>query len=456
MTKKSEETKNLEAVSSKIRGFLKGLLDEDSLVETGAFASGKTILGGVDAPGEGVVTGYGTIGGCPVYFFADNGEVFGGSMSQAHAAKIQNVMEMAIRNGVPFISVIDSAGVRIGEGLKALDAYSRLTAMAYELKSNVPHIAYIKGNAFGMTGVYASYADFVICSEKSVMSLNAPSVVCAKEGISSDFNKAFAARKSTLPAFKVKSDAEVRDLIIDILAVTGTENVDTEDDPNRTDALNGADAKTLVASLADDNKVVEYASDFAKEVYCAFASVNGIRVGIVASDKKENELLTMAGVSKITDFVNLLSSFDLPLIELIDYKGFKTCLECENKGASEKVGRLTEALLDFTGARLAVVTGNCVGAIYSVLVSKELGNGYTLAFDDAFIAPINPETAVPFYVEDLKKAKDPIKAREQIQALYASENSALAAAKEGVVDAVIDPDQIRPYVSSALLMLLGL
>jgi Acetyl-CoA carboxylase, carboxyltransferase component (subunits alpha and beta) len=169
-----ENTAKLLSVSGKIRKFLAEFLDKDSFVETDVFLSGENQFY-KDVPyGEGVITGYGEIAGNPVYVAVQNPEVLKGSVGKAHAEKILKCIERADKNGAPMITVIDSAGVRIGEGLPALDAFGKMIAAINEQRRHNYHISLINGTSAGLMSVYAGLSDFILAAEGSSASLNPP------------------------------------------------------------------------------------------------------------------------------------------------------------------------------------------------------------------------------------------------------------------------------------------
>ncbi len=166
--------KALDKANADIKAFLESIVDGESFVETDVFLAGKSYDSVDEALGEGVVTGYATIGGKPVHIFAQNSQVLKGSLSDAHANKIYKCMQRAIKAGTPLISVIDSCGARVGEGASVMEGYAKLIAGSFEIADEVPHICIVKGVAVGMMATYVAGADFVFMSKDAVMSVNSP------------------------------------------------------------------------------------------------------------------------------------------------------------------------------------------------------------------------------------------------------------------------------------------
>lgn len=458
--KLQEDSSRINEATLSIRTFIEEILDESSFVEMSAFMSGSTFLEGVDAEGEGVITGYGVLDGRPVYLFAQNSNVLKGSISLAHTEKIVKCMDMAIKNGVPFISIIDSAGVRIGEGVTAMEGYSSLLKKALELKDYVAHICYVKGNCLGMMSTYASMCDYVIGGADSVISFNAPTVVTAKEKVTGKLTDALGVKShnSTLVAFKVKDKDELKYTISNILNIINDDEYEISDNPNRVDPEldNGLHVSGIIASIADNNIVIPYNDSYAMDVVCAYIKINGLKVGVLANDSTVSENMTLEGINKAISFISTLDMFSIPLLTLVDSKGVDTTLETELKGASILTAELISSIALLSAPKMSVVIGNAIGYAYTALCSKGLGFSYSLAFANSYIAPLSADTAVNFYQDEIKKASDPLKAKEELKNRYKTENSAFVAAKDGYIDNIIQPVNLRPYLASALVMLEGI
>lgn len=450
----------VEDASKQIRVTINSLLDADSFVETDMFMSGKTFTSGEEALGEGVLTGYGLIKGKPVYLFAQNSEVLKGSVSKAHANKIIKCMNLAIRNNVPFISIIDSAGARIGEGVSVMEGYAELLAKSLELKSCVPHIAVALGNCVGMMATFAATADYVIGTANSVLSFNSPTVVMANAGKNDKLSSILGAKaqKSTLVSI-IADEKKLSDTIFNVLDIIDGNSDEATDDPNRVTAKLNKDYKyaDLIKAICDDGKNTEINASFAQEVKTSYAKINGITVGLVVSDKSVSELLTYDGMDKIISFVKSLDMLDIPLITLVDFKGVKSCLDCEQEGFSIKTAQLFEAINNSDINKISVILGNAIGYVYSALCSKNAGFDYTFATTSTVVSPILPEAATNFYVDEIKAAKDPLKAKAELEKKYIEDcANPFIAAKEGYIDNIIEPQNLRPYLASTLLMLLGI
>ena len=298
--------------TASVKKFIDSICDKSSFVETDAFVTGKTFEDAAAALGEGVVTGYATLGGKPVHIFAQNAEVLKGSLGKAHADKIVKCMRRAVKTGTPLISVIDCGGARVGEGVGVLEGYAEVLAEAAIVSGQVPHFCVVKGNAVGMMSAFVAMADFAFMSKDAVLSLDSPMYLASTQKEFPALNKllGYDAHKggADIAQFSYKSEADLKKQLTALTDLLLGE-VETKDDPNRVaSALDkGLPAADTVKAIVDDGKVVEYCSDWAKDVVCALASVNGIAVGVVATDSSVGKgYISLDGARKIAAFVDKL------------------------------------------------------------------------------------------------------------------------------------------------------
>ena len=295
----NENLSKLDEARKSALGFLSELTDDKSFVETGAFTSGTTFEDGVEALGEGIITGYATVFGIPVYLFVQNFEAMRGSFSSAQATKIKNVMDAAVKNGVPFVSVIDSAGARLDEGAKVLEGYAKIIRLAASMKNEVPHVAVIRGAATGLMDVFANVADVVIFGTDGYASLAAPSAVLAKDGKNPSDAKKYlgkdAAEKSGVAALEYADVATLKNQV--------AKKVESVSD--------------AVGAICDNGSALEISCDeAATKTYFAYA--DGAPVGVLSVEGE----LTCKDFRKIKRFVNLLDAYNIPLVSVVDSDGF--------------------------------------------------------------------------------------------------------------------------------------
>lgn len=459
-----QQSKKIQTASSKIRKFLESLLDNNSFVELDVFTSGTNFIDGTEALGEGVVTGYASINDVPIYLFAQNQDVLKGSFSKAHGDKIIKVLNLAIKNNTPLIAVIDSNGARIGDGISVIEAYSSVINAATIASEQIPLISIIKGNCVGLMSSIPVISDYVFMSEDGTISLSSPNVVVAKANSSSKPTELLGSKIHMLTSgmanctFKDANDLSSK--LKDVVMLFNGNEIDSEDDPNRvTPALNmSISTKAIIDALSDKGKFIPYSTLYAPELLCGFVSINGISCAVAVSDSSVSLNLSRAALIKLNKFVEILDKFNIPFISLVDSAGVEADLILEQNGLSREYMSVMKSISISGMPKVAVICGKAIGNAYSLLASKSIGYDYVLAFANAEITPIEASVAVNLmYVEELKAAKDPIKAREELSAKYSAlQGDPMLAAKEGYIDNVIEPSTLRPYVASALLMLLGL
>ena len=452
----------VDKANAKAQSFIDGIVDEASFVETDAF-----VIGCNGALGEGVVTGYATIEGTPVHIFAQNADVMMGSIGAVSAKKIAKCMQRACKTGTPLISVLDCSGARVDEGAGVMEAYASLLAMAEEVSQTVSHICIVKGVAVGMTATFAAMADHVFMSKDAVMSVNSPMYLASTLSSIPKLNKMVgydAYKESTsLAGESYSSMKDLKGKLTDLLATIGViEREASDDDPNRVvSALTKKyTVKGALEALADDGKYIEISADYAKDVVCAYAKVNGISVAVLANESSENNgYMSEEGIKKACGFIKKANAFGLPLVTLVDSKGFNPDLKQELSGFALKTACLFKAMASYEHPMIGVACGNAIGAAYSALMSKGIGFDYTLATTASVVAPVTADTGTHiFYTEELKQKKGVgSKTVASLEKQFNSEmGDPVAAAGEGYIDNVIEAGNIRPCVSSALLMLLGI
>ena len=450
---------DIDKASSKIKSFINGIVDAESFVETDALMTGKGFDSASDALGEGVVTGYATINGHPVHLFAQNAEVLKGSLGESHAKKIIKCMDRASKTGTPVISIIDSCGARVGEGATIMEGYASLISASASL--NVPNICILKGVATGMMTSYIASCDFTFMSKDAICSVNSPMhLVSNVKNFPVDYKKylGYDAYKSNtdLIQFTYTNEKDLSTKVVSLLDTLfdSSDVSEVNDDPNRIDPkLEKVSALEAVDLILDKKSIIEYAPDYAKDVKCALGKLNGMSVGVVATS---GDYMSLCGVKKINSFVEKLENFDLPLVTLVDTLGVNPSLENETSGVAKLTYTLMKTISQSTIAKIGIAFGNAVGYGYSALLSKGIGFDYTLATTNAKVSPVSEEVAIAMMCDQLKEKDRP----ENLKALsekYAQMlTNPLEAAKDGYIDNVVEATNLRPYISSALLMLMGI
>ena len=458
------------------------LFDEGSFVEIDAFVTHRCNEFGmekVQAPGEGVVVGYGTVDGRLVFAYAQDFTVIGGSLGEMHAAKICKVMDMAVKMGAPIIGINDSGGARIQEGLDALKGFGDIFIRNTHASGVVPQISIIMGSCAGGAVYSPAICDFIFMVEKtSQMFITGPQVVKSVTGEDVGFEElggaATHATKSGVASFKCSSEEECIAQVKELLSYLPSNNLemppvyDCNDDLNRLsetltsvvpeDANKAYDMKKVISEIVDDGEFFEIFKTFAQNIIIGFARMNGATVGIVANQPKVAAgSLDVNSSDKAARFVRFCDAFNIPIITLTDVPGYLPGVVQEHDGIIRHGAKLLYAFSEATVPKIHVILRKAYGGAYIAMNSKHLGADMVFAWPSAEIAVMGPSGAANIiFRKDIAAADDPIAARQEKIAEYADKfANPYMAARRGYVDDVIEPDSTRPRIISALEMLLS-
>jgi len=473
--------KRIEAQHSKgkmtARERLEKLLDAGSFQEIGSFVQHDTVDFGMDARkflGDGVVTGFGRIGGRRVAVYAQDFTVIGGSLSDAHAAKICRIMDLALEGGLPIIGLNDSGGARIQEGPRSLAGYGEIFTRNVLASGVVPQITLILGPCAGGAVYSPALTDFVIMvREKSHMFITGPGVIKTVTGEEISFEDLGGAMThnaiSGVAHFSVDNDAAALELTRSLLSylpannAEGSPYVEPADDPMRTDeALNRVvpvdaneayDMYEVIDSVFDRGSFFEVQAYYAQNAIIGFARLNGHGVGVVAQQPAH-----MAGVldinssDKIARFVRFCDGFNIPIITLVDTPGYMPGIAQEHGGIIRHGAKVLYSYVEATVPKITLVTRKAIGGAYIAMSSKHLGADMSLAWPSAEIAVMGPEGAVNIiHGKRIKSAEDPESERAQAMAEYVEKfHTPYLAAAYGYIDEVIEPAETRPRLIAAL------
>ncbi len=458
------------------------LFDEGSFVEIDAFVTHRCNEFGmekVQAPGEGVVVGYGTVDGRLVFAYAQDFTVIGGSLGEMHAAKICKVMDMAVKMGAPIIGINDSGGARIQEGLDALKGFGDIFIRNTHASGVVPQISIIMGSCAGGAVYSPAICDFIFMVEKtSQMFITGPQVVKSVTGEDVGFEElggaATHATKSGVASFKCSSEEECIAQVKELLSYLPSNNLEMppvyecNDDLNRLsetltsvvpeDANKAYDMKKVISEIVDDGEFFEIFKTFAQNIIIGFARMNGATVGIVANQPKVAAgSLDVNSSDKAARFVRFCDAFNIPIITLTDVPGYLPGVVQEHDGIIRHGAKLLYAFSEATVPKINVILRKAYGGAYIAMNSKHLGADMVFAWPSAEIAVMGPSGAANIiFRKDIAAADDPIAARQEKIAEYADKfANPYMAARRGYVDDVIEPDSTRPRIISALEMLLS-
>ena len=456
------------------------LLDEDSFVELDRFVTHRsTDFGLADRKilGDGVITGYGTIRGQPVYVFSQDFTVFGGSLGEAHAEKIVKIQDMALRNGAPIIGLNDSGGARIQEGVAALGGYADIFLRNTLASGVIPQISVILGPCAGGAVYSPAITDLVyMVRGTSFMFVTGPDVVKTvtheeidKEGLGgADVHAETSGVAHFAHDDEVESLAAVRELFR-YIPRNNTERPPPGpgSDPHdrRSEKLPGLiperpnrpyDMSGVIREVVDDGVLYEVHAGFARNLVTGFAHLGGHSVGIVA-----NQPAVLAGVLDIdasvkgARFVRFCDAFNIPLVVFEDVPGFLPGVGQEHGGIIRHGAKLLYAFCEATVPKVTVVTRKAYGGAYDVMNSKHIRGDINLGWPTAEIAVMGPRGAVEILCrKEIASADDPAAATEARMTEYREKFAhPYVAAARGYLDDVIDPRDTRPRLISALDML---
>ena len=461
------------------------LLDEGSFEEFDMFVQHRCTNFDMDKQrfdGDGVVTGMGTIAGRPVYVFAQDFTVNGGSMSETMAAKICKVMDLSIRNGVPFIGINDSGGARIQEGINSLAGFGEIFERNILASGVVPQISGIFGPCAGGAVYSPALTDFTIMvKDTSYMFLTGPGVVktvTGEEVTQEELGGAsIHATKSGVAHFAAENEPDGLLTIRKLISFLPSNNreeapfVETTDPAGRyDDALNSIipdspnkayDMYQVIGSIVDDGGFLEVHKSWAKNIIVGFAHMNGRSVGIVANQPK-----ILAGVldinasRKAARFVRFCDAFNIPIVTLVDVPGFLCGTQQEYGGIISHGAKLLYAYGEATVPKVTVTLRKSYGGAHITMSCKQLRGDINYAWPSANIAVMGAEGAVEIlYSKEINSIEDPAEREARADAKKQEYNDLFCnpynAASYGYIDDIIEPRNTRFRVIRALEQLAG-
>ncbi len=455
------------------------LLDEGSFQEIGRLVTHRSTNFGLDKQqilGDGVITGYGTIDGRMVYVFSQDFTVLGGSLAEAHAAKICRIMDLAMQNGAPVIGLNDSGGARIQEGVVSLGGYADIFYRNVRASGVIPQISAILGPCAGGAVYSPALTDFVMMTQgTSYMFVTGPNVVKTvthEEVSSEDLGGAVThASKSGVAHFTagneldairqlrqligyIPSNCEEEPPVVPYEAADGSrpllDNIIPEN-PNKP-----YDIREVLNAVIDPDSSMEVHAEYARNMVVGFARVAGRTVGCVA-----NQPAVLAGVLdidasiKAARFVRFCDAFNIPLLVFVDVPGFLPGTDQEWRGIINHGAKLLYAFSEATVPRITVITRKAYGGAYDVMNSKHIGADMNFAWPSAEIAVMGAKGAAEIiFKNEIASASDPAAKHKEKEEEYRRQfANPYEAAARGFVDEVIRPRDTRIKIIAALEML---
>jgi propionyl-CoA carboxylase beta chain len=452
------------------------LLDPGSFEEWDMFVEHRCHdfgMGEQKIPGDGVVTGYGTINGRLTFVYSQDFTVFGGALSEAHAEKICKIMDHAIKVGAPVIGLNDSGGARIQEGVASLGGYAEVFQRNVMASGVIPQVSVIMGPCAGGAVYSPAMTDFIfMVKDSSYMFVTGPEVVKTvthEEVTAEDLGGAVThTTKSGVADLAFENDVEAMVMVRTLLSYLPASNkeqppvVPTDDPADRIDASLDTlvpdnpnkpyDIKELIYKVVDEGAFFELAPEFAKNIVIGLGRMDGGTVGIVA-----NQPLIMAGCLDIKSsikaarFVRFCDAFNIPIVTFVDVPGFMPGTAQEYGGIIKHGAKLLYAYAECTVPKVTVITRKAYGGAYDVMSSKHLRGDVNFAWPSAEIAVMGPKGAVEIIFR--KDIGDPAKIAERTEEYRRKFANPFIAGHRGYIDDVIMPRETRKRICRSLAML---
>ncbi|ADO77925.1 acyl-CoA carboxylase subunit beta [Halanaerobium praevalens] len=458
------------------------LLDDNTFNELNMFVENRSTSLGMDekeAPGEGVVVGYGTIADRLVYVYAQDFTVMGGSVGEAHANKISEVMDLAIQNGAPIIGLNDSGGARINEGIDSLNGYGEIFYRNTKASGVVPQITAILGPCAGGAVYSPAITDFIFMVDKtSKMFITGPNVIKSVTGEKVSAEELGGAQThnkiSGVAHFMEPSEESALDNIRKLLTYIPNNykeeaaRIETDDHGGRRTAelkeiveenpQKAYDVRDVIDVLADQDSFMEVQPYFAQNAVIGFARLNGRSVGIIANQPQHLAgCLNIDASTKIARFIRFLDSFNIPIVSLVDVPGYMPGTEQEYGGVIRHGAKVLYAYSEATVPKITLIMRKAYGGAYIAMGSRSVRADLVYAWPIAEIAVMGPEGAANIiYRKEIAAANEPEKLRQSKIDDY-KENFAnpYIAAKRGMVNDVIKMEATRAKLINGLEMMVN-
>lgn len=456
------------------------LFDKGSFVEIDVFVSHRCHNFGMEskeAPGDGVVTGYGTVDERLVFAYSQDFTVLGGSLGEYHAEKIVKVQEMALKMGAPIVGLNDSGGARIQEGVNALSGFGKIFYNNTISSGVIPQISVIMGPCAGGAVYSPAITDFVFMVDKtSQMFITGPQVIKTVTGEDISAEKLGGAMThnsiSGVAHFIGKDDtetlAQVRDLLsympsnnLETVPVIATNDVMNRQIPEFDDIIPENPNKAynmydVIKRLADNEVYFDVMPHYAKNMVTCFIRMDGQTVGVVANQPKfAAGCLDINASDKAARFIRRCDAFNIPLLTIEDVPGFLPGTDQEHGGIIRHGAKMLYAFCEATVPKVTLILRKAYGGAYIGMCNKELGADLVLAWPTAQIAVMGAAGAANIvFRNEIKAAEDPMAKRQEKIAEYEEKfNNPYRAAEMGYVDDIIEPATSRQRIISALDML---
>lgn len=450
------------------------LFDENTFVEINAFVKKRPVeFPEYDFTGEyeGITAGYGSAGGRLVFAYSQDFNKMSGALSEAGVKKILALYSLAEKNGAPVVSIFDSSGLFVTEGIDALAGYGTIINKASVLSGVVPQYSVICGTCSGGAAIIASISDFVFIEKTNGKIFITPPFIIQNQIQNADSNigNADFAAKNGQCAKISEGEEELFASLRELLEYIPSNNLDDNIYPGANDDINrlndtladfvlsdNYDMKCLITEIADNNKFYEVYENYTDNIICGFISIANNSVGIVANQPKDYAGMICPGAcDKAARFIYVCDCFNIPVLTLVDTEGFAVSDKAERSRFNLYAAKLASAYAFASVPKITLNIGKAYGAAYTVMGSKGLGADIVMAYPTARISILPPETAVEIiYGEKISQDFDPSGKRAELLEIWEIEKSSPAeAASGGAIDNIIDPKYTRQMTASAIYLL---
>lgn len=424
--------------NSQARERLSLLFDEGIYNEINSMVKEKEAL-------TGVISAFGYVNGNAVYAFSQDKSINNGAVGTAQAAKIAKLYELAAKTGAPVVGIHDSDGAFMDGTAASLAAYGKMLSASAVISGVVPQISVIAGTCAGTAAMLACSSDFVIMTKDSEFFM-APN---------SSAGSAQAAAESGIASLICDDEKEAIEKtreLINILPINNLASVPMFEFTEGT-AVDSTDIKTIISSVADAGSSIEICNEYGKASYTGFATINGSTVGIVAAGLASDKL-NSDDCAKLARFIRTCDAFSIPVVTFVDSKGFD---DADVVSSIKAMTTLANSYAEATTVKIAVVVGKAIGPVFAAVAGNSSNSDFTYACPKAVIAPLAPITAVEFMWHDkLKGASDLAAERNKLAEEYSNTlANAQTAAESNYIDDIVEPEQIKKVLVSALDILSG-
>jgi len=451
------------------------LVDAGSFEEIGLFAQHRQVnfgLAGKEVPADGVVTGAAAVNGRAVHLASQDFTVLGGSAGEVHSLKVAEVMELALKNGTPFLFINDSGGARVQEGIDSLSGYGRVFFTNVELSGAVPQISLICGPCAGGAAYSPALTDFIIQTRKAQMFITGPQVIkqVTGEQITADALGGADAHMthSGVIHFTADDDQEAIYICQRLLSFLPSNNLeeaprlpsDNNVDPNPelggivpVETKQSYDMRKVICGIVDRGDFLEVHAGWAMNIVVGFGRIVGRTIGVIANQPSVlSGALDINASTKASRFIRFCNAFNIPLVTFVDVPGFLPGVQQEYGGIIRNGAKLLFAYSASTVPKIQVILRKSYGGAHLAMCSKDLGADRVLAWPTAEIAVMGAEGAVEIvFRKEMESAADKAARRAELIETYRSTFSTpYIAAGRRLVDDIIEPADTRKHLAQAL------